>query len=145
MYTLRPFRRMKGVWPEQLERFVKAAAGQRRSVRDIELLARAYFLGPACLREAIEAGKLSWSLEQLKCVPEDREGCNEFERVWSISATPEREDDDDAGDDESLALLQRHEDEEDWQEYSSEPTRGRGRRPPYLNRSDSCVRREWNK
>ena len=81
MYTLRPFRRMNGVSPEQIERFVKAVAGQRLSVRDIELLAQGYFRGPASLREAIEAGKLSWSLEQMKCVPEDREGCNEFERV----------------------------------------------------------------
>ena len=81
MYTLRPFRRMKGVSPEQLERFVKAVAGPRRSMRDIELLAQGYFRGPASLREAIEAGKVNWSLEQLKCVPEDREGCNEFERV----------------------------------------------------------------
>ena len=55
-------------------------AGQRLSVRDIELLAQAYFRGPASLREAIEGGKLGWSLDQLKHVPEDREGCNEFER-----------------------------------------------------------------
>ena len=55
-------------------------AGQRLSVRDIELLAHAYFRGPASLREAIEGGKLGWSLDQLKGVPEDREGCNEFER-----------------------------------------------------------------
>ncbi len=56
-------------------------AGRRLSVRDIELLAHAYFRGPASLREAIEGGKLAWSLEQLKGVPEDREGCSEFERV----------------------------------------------------------------
>ena len=81
MYTLRPFRRMNGVSQEALERFMKAVAGQRRSVRDIELLAQAYFRGPASLREAIQAGKLNWSLEQLKSVPEDREGCKEFERL----------------------------------------------------------------
>jgi hypothetical protein len=80
LYTLRPFRRMNGVMPERLERFVKALAGKRMSVRDIELLAQAYFRGPASLREAIEAGKLGWSLDQLKSVPEDREGCNAFER-----------------------------------------------------------------
>lgn len=80
MYTLRPFRRLNGVSQEALERFMKAVAGPRRSVREIELLAQGYFLGPASLREAIEAGKLSWSLEQMKSVPEDREGCNEFER-----------------------------------------------------------------
>ena len=59
---------------------MQAVAGQRLSVRDIELLAQAYFRGPASLREAIEGGKLGWSLDQLKHVPEDREGCNEFER-----------------------------------------------------------------
>jgi len=81
MYTLGPFRRMNGVSRDQLERFVKAVAGQRRSVREIELLAQGYFRGPASLREAIAAGKLGWSLEQMKQVPEDREGCTEFERV----------------------------------------------------------------
>ena len=81
LYTLRTFRRMNGVTQEQIERFVKAVAGKRLSVRDIEHLARAYFLGPASLREAIEAGKLSSSLEQMKSVPNDVEGCNEFERL----------------------------------------------------------------
>jgi len=80
MYTLRPFRRMNGVSGERIERFMKAVAGPRRSVRDIELLAHGYFRGPSALREAIEAGKLSWSLDKMKSVPEDREGCNEFER-----------------------------------------------------------------
>ena len=85
MYTLRPFMRMNSVTADQIERFVKAVAGtpgagRRRSVRDIELLAQAYFGGPDGLREAIEAGKLNWSLDQLKSVPEDQEGCNAFER-----------------------------------------------------------------
>jgi hypothetical protein len=81
LYTLRPFRRMNARSPEAIERFMKAVSGQRRSVRDIELLAQGYFRGPASLREAIASGKLAWSLEQMKQVPEDREGCNEFERV----------------------------------------------------------------
>ena len=80
MYTLRPFMRMNGVGREQVERFVRAVAGQRLSVRDIERLANVYFRGPASLREAIEGGRLGWSLDQLKGLPEDREGCNEFER-----------------------------------------------------------------
>jgi len=85
MYTLRPFRRMNTVGDPQagapqIERFVQAVAGQRLSVRDIELLAEAYFRGPDCLREAIEGGRLGWSLDQLKQVPEDREACNAFER-----------------------------------------------------------------
>jgi len=80
MYTLRPFMRMNTPRRQEIERFVQAMAGQRWSVRDIELLAQAYFRGPASLREAIEGGKLSWSLDQLKHMPEDREGCNGVER-----------------------------------------------------------------
>ncbi len=88
MYTLRPFMRMNTGRRQEIERFVQAVAGgtryagsgSRLSVREIELLAHAYFRGPASLREAIEGGKLGWSLDQLKRVPEDREGCNEFER-----------------------------------------------------------------
>ena len=81
MYTLRTLRRMNGITQEQIERFMTAVAGQRRSVRDIDLLARAYFQGPAALREAIDTGKLNWSLEQMKGVPDDVEGCTEFERL----------------------------------------------------------------
>jgi len=86
MYTIRPFMRLNARGREQAERFVKALAGapgtpgRRLSVRDIERLAHAYFQGPDPLREAIESGKLDWSLHQLKGVPEDREGCNPLER-----------------------------------------------------------------
>lgn len=80
MYTLRQFRRMNSVSQEEIERFVKAVAGKRLSVRDIELLANGYFRGPKSLREAIDSGKLTWSLDQMKSVPKDPEGCNEFER-----------------------------------------------------------------
>lgn len=78
LYTLAPFRRMNGA---AVERFMQAVSGQRFSVRDIELLARGYFQGPDSLRGAIESGKLGWSLKQLKSVPEDTEGCTEFERL----------------------------------------------------------------
>jgi hypothetical protein len=81
MYTLRQFMRMNSVTKAEIERFMKAVAGKRLSVRDIDLLARGYFQGPDSLREAIDGGKLGWSLDQMKSVPEDREGCNEFERV----------------------------------------------------------------
>jgi hypothetical protein len=86
MYTLRPFMRMNTPRRQGIERFVQAVAGgtrysgSRLSVRDIELLAQGYFRGPASLREAIEGDKLNWSLDQLKHVPEDREGCNGVER-----------------------------------------------------------------
>jgi hypothetical protein len=81
MYTLRPFRRMNSITQQEIERFMKAVAGKRLSVRDVELLARGYFQGPASLRESIDSGKLGWSLDQMKSVPEDVEGCNEFERI----------------------------------------------------------------
>jgi hypothetical protein len=81
LYTLRPFRRMNGIGQEQIERFMNVMSGKRLSVRDIDLLARAYFQGPASLREAIKTGKLNWSLEQMKNVPDDVEGCSEFERL----------------------------------------------------------------
>ena len=85
MYTLRPFMRMNAAAKEPIERFVKAVAGYplaggRLSVRDIELLAQAYFRGPDCLREAIEQGRVDWSLQQMKDVPQDREGCSPRER-----------------------------------------------------------------
>jgi hypothetical protein len=81
MYTLRPFRRMNAMTADPIERFVQSLAGKQLSVREIELLAQAYFRGPTSLREAIEAGKFGWSLEQMKNVSEDREGCSQPERV----------------------------------------------------------------
>ena len=80
MYTLRPFMRMNAGRRQEIERFVEAVAGQRLSVREIKLLAHAYFRGPAPLRESIEGGKLGWSLDQLKGVPENYQGCNTLER-----------------------------------------------------------------
>ena len=80
MYTMRPFMRMNSVGKQRVERFVKALAGNRLSVRDIELLAQGYFRGPSSLREAIDQGKWSWSLDQMKSVPENPEGCSELER-----------------------------------------------------------------
>lgn len=81
MYTLRPFRRMNAVSPEQIDRFIGAVCGKRLSVRDIELLAQGYFRGPAALQQAIDGGKLGWSLEQMKQAPEDSAGCSEYERL----------------------------------------------------------------
>ena len=81
MVTLRPFMRINGVGQKEIERFVQAVAGQRLSVREIELLAHGYFRGPASLREAIDQGNWKWSLEQMQAVPEDPEGCNDVERA----------------------------------------------------------------
>ena len=81
MYTLRPFMRMNGVTHEDIERFVKSLAGQRLSVREIELLADGYFRGPKSLRKEIDAGNWKWSLQQMQSVPEDPEACNDTERA----------------------------------------------------------------
>jgi len=81
MVTLQPFMRMNGVGPKEIEQFVQATAGQRLSVREIELLAHGYFRGPASLREAIGQGNWKWSLQQMQAVPETCEGCNDFERT----------------------------------------------------------------
>ena len=80
MVTLRPFMRINGVGQKEMEQFIQAVAGQRLSVREIELLAHGYFRGPASLRGAIDQGKWKWSLEQMRGVPEDSQGCNDVER-----------------------------------------------------------------
>ena len=80
MYTLRPFGEMNLVTRSQLERFVQSVAGRRLSVREIGLFAHGYFRGPTTLREAIEQGKVAWTLQHMQGVPPDAEGCNEFER-----------------------------------------------------------------
>ena len=76
MYTLRPFMRLNTARGPEIEQFVKALTNQHLSVREIELLAQGYFRGPASLREAIDTGKLSWSLEQMQKVPQDSDGCH---------------------------------------------------------------------
>lgn len=80
LYTLRSFRRMNSLTPADIARFLKAVAGRGLSVRDIDLLAQAYFRGPSSLREAIAAGNVTWSLEQMKHLPGDPDGCSPFER-----------------------------------------------------------------
>ncbi len=81
MYTLRQFMRMNGVKKEEIAEFVVAVSGKKLSVRDIEQLAHGYFRGPESFREAIRQGHIGLPLEWIKQVPEDPNGCNEFERV----------------------------------------------------------------
>ena len=81
MVTLRPFMRMNGVEPKDIEPFIQALAGQPLSVREIDWLAQGYFRGPASLRQAIDQGNWKWSLEQMRAVGEDPDGCNEVERA----------------------------------------------------------------
>jgi len=81
MATLRPFMRMNGVAPKEIERFVQAVAGTKLSVREMELLAHGYFRGTPSLREAIDQGKWKWTLDQMQAVAEDPEGCSVAERA----------------------------------------------------------------
>jgi hypothetical protein len=80
MTTLRPFMRMNGVHPRDIERFMRAVAGAKLSVREIELLAHGYFRGASSLRQAIDQGKWKWTLQQMQAAAEDPEGLSEFER-----------------------------------------------------------------
>lgn len=80
MVTLRPFMRMNDVDHKDIERFVRAVAGTKLSVREIELLAHGYFRGTPSLRQAIDQGNWKWTLNQMQSVPEDPEGASEFER-----------------------------------------------------------------
>jgi hypothetical protein len=79
MYTLRQFMRMNGVRKQEIEDFVVAVSGKKLSVREIEQLAHGYFRGPESFREAIENGHVGLPLQWMKDVPEDPDGCNEFE------------------------------------------------------------------
>ena len=81
MYTLRRFMRMNGVKREQIQEFVTATSGKRLSVREIEQLAHGYFRGPESFRQEIRKGNLALPLERLAAVPQDPDGCSEFERV----------------------------------------------------------------
>ncbi|SRR6266436_1535579 len=81
MYTLRQFMRMNGVSGEQVEQFVMAVSGKELSVRDIEQLAHGYFRGPDSFRQEILKGNLALPLKRLREVPQNPDGCSEFERV----------------------------------------------------------------
>ena len=81
MYTLRRFMRMNGVTTEQVEQFVTALSGKHLSVREVEQLAEGYFRGPDSFRQEILKGNLALPLKWLREVPQNPEGCSEFERV----------------------------------------------------------------
>ncbi len=81
MYTLRQFMRMNGVKKQDIEDFVVALSGKKLSVREIDQLAHGYFRGPASFRDAIRHGHTALALDWIGQVPQDPDGCNEFERV----------------------------------------------------------------
>jgi len=79
MYVVRQFMRMNGVKKQEIENFVVAVSGKKLSVRDIERLAHGYFRGPESFREAIQNGHIGLPLQWIRNVPEDPDGCSEFE------------------------------------------------------------------
>lgn len=81
MYTLRPFMRMNGVKPEQIDQFVAAVSAKKLSVREIEQLANGFFRGPESFRKEILKGNLALSLKQIKEAVADSQQCSEFERI----------------------------------------------------------------
>jgi hypothetical protein len=80
MHTLRPFTRINGFSGKELENFMRAIAGSKLSVREIELLAHGYFRGPASLRQTIDQGNWKWTLDQMQAVGADPEELSDFER-----------------------------------------------------------------
>lgn len=80
MYTLRQFRRINCVTDAEIDDFVKAVAGKKLSIRDIERLAHGYFKGPAEFREQIKNGNIFWGLERMKQASRDLKACSELER-----------------------------------------------------------------
>jgi predicted transcriptional regulator len=80
LYTLRPFRRLNGA--AAIDEFVTALRGKKLSARQIEHLAHGFFRGPESFRQEIRQGHLTLPLQQLKDLPDDPDGCSEFERLF---------------------------------------------------------------
>lgn len=74
LYTLRNIRRLTTVKEAELEEFVERVSGKELSTREIDLLARAFFMGGEKLREQIRSGNLAWSLEHLRNQKHSQEG-----------------------------------------------------------------------
>jgi len=82
LYTLRSFRRLKGVSSASVDQFVSALRAQKLSVRQIEGLAHGFFRGPESFRQEILQGHLKLALRHLEDAPRDPDGCSEPERVF---------------------------------------------------------------
>jgi hypothetical protein len=82
LYTLRPFRRLRGVTATDLDQFVGALRGHPLSVRQIEGLAHGFFRGPLSFRQELLAGHLTLALRHLEQAPQDPDSCSEFERIF---------------------------------------------------------------
>ena len=80
MYTLRQFMRINNVQKSEIDEFVEAVAGKHLSIRDIDLLANAYFKGSEEFRKQIKNGDISWGLNRLKQADRSSDECTERER-----------------------------------------------------------------
>ncbi|MGH7970412.1 MAG: ParB/RepB/Spo0J family partition protein, partial [Limisphaerales bacterium] len=80
LYSLRPFRRLKP--PADIDQFVVALRGKKLSVREVEGLAQGFFRGPESFSAEVLKGNLDLALQQISAVPEDPDGCSEFERIF---------------------------------------------------------------
>src|SRR5271157_3808958 len=80
LYSLRPFRRLNGA--PAVDEFVTALRGKKLSARQIEQLAHGFFRGPESFRAEIRQGHLTLPLQQFKDLPDDPDGCSEFERLF---------------------------------------------------------------
>jgi len=81
MYTLRRFIRINGISKKDVDGFVKAVAGRKQSIRDIECLANAYFKGSDRVRSQIEKGQIRWVLDRMKRPDEVIQGCTTGEQA----------------------------------------------------------------
>jgi hypothetical protein len=81
MYTLRPFIRMNGVKKQDIDRFVESVSGKGLSIRNIALLANAYFRGSDELRDQVLTGDISWLVKQLRESAGAGGGCKENEKM----------------------------------------------------------------
>jgi KorB domain len=82
LYTLRPFRRLHGA--AAIDEFVTALRGKTLSSRQIEHLAHGFFRGPESFRQEIRNGHLGLPLQKLKELPDNPDGCSEFERLFLV-------------------------------------------------------------
>lgn len=82
LYSVRPFKRLKGVVSTDIDRFVQALCGQKLSVRQIDGLAHGFFRGPESFREEILKGHLKLALQLLESSPPDPDSCSDFERIF---------------------------------------------------------------
>ena len=80
MYTVLRFMRMNALKSPEVEPFVLAVSGHRLSVREIEQLAHGYFRGPESFRQQLQSGQIAASLDRIRTICEQADGCSGFER-----------------------------------------------------------------